>query len=87
MTTSIEVESSIWDTANKEKLPTCTINNETTSAIVNGETLQIVKERKLINRTLAPKSWSELDLSKNFSTYDFALTNIHARWIFVFCQR
>ena len=38
---SIESKSLIWDINNKEKLPTFTINNKSTSVGVNGETLQI----------------------------------------------
>ena len=38
---SIDGKSLIWDINNKEKLPTFTINNKSTSVGVNGETLQI----------------------------------------------
>ena len=51
-TRKIEGESLIWDTVNKEKLPTFTNNNKTTSVKVNGEILQIREERKLMNRIL-----------------------------------
>ena len=70
----IEGESSIWDTIKKKKIPSFTSNNKTTSVKLNGETLQIREERKLMNRILvASRSRAEIDLSNIFGTYEFSV--------------
>ena len=70
----IEGESSIWDTIRKEKTPSFTNNNKTTSNKLKGETLQIREERKLMNRILvASRSRAEIDLSKIFGIYEFSV--------------
>ena len=70
----IEGESSIWDTIKKIKIPCFTNNNKSTSVKLNGETLQIRQERKLMNRILvASRSRPETDLSNIFGTYEFSV--------------
>ena len=70
----IEGESSIWDTIEKKRIPSFTNNNKTTSVKLNGETLQIREERKLMNRILvASRSRAEIDLSNIFGTYEFSV--------------
>ena len=70
----IEGDSSIWDTIKREKLPTFTDNNKVTSVKVNGETLHIKEERKLMNRILiASRSRPEIDLPNIFGKYEFSI--------------
>ena len=70
----IEGESSIWDTIKKKRIPSFTSNNKTTSVKLNGETLQIRKEPKLMNRILvASRSCAEIDLLNIFGTYEFSV--------------
>ena len=70
----IEGESSIWDTIKKIKIPCFTNNNKSTSVKLNGETLQIRQERKLMNRILvASRSRPGIDLSNIFGTYEFSV--------------
>ena len=71
----IEGDSSIWDTIKKEKLPTFTDNYKVTSVKVNGETLHIKEERKLMNRILiASRSRPEIDLPNIFGKYEFSVS-------------
>ena len=75
MTERIEGESSISETISKEKLQTFTNNNKTTSVKMNGETLQIREERKLMNRIFVEsRTRSEIDLPKMVGTYEFRLS-------------
>ena len=70
----IEGKSSIWDTIKKNMIPCFTNNNKSTSVKLNGETLQIRQEPKLMNRILvASRSRTEIDLSNIFGTYEFSV--------------
>ena len=70
----IEGKSSIWDTIKKIMIPCFTNNNKSTSIKLNGETLQIRQEPKLMNRILvASRSRTEIDLSNIFGTYEFSV--------------
>ena len=58
----------------KEKLPTFTGNNKVTSVKMNGETLHIKEERKLMNRILiASQSRPDIDLSNIFCKHEFSV--------------
>ena len=77
MTERIEGESSISETISKEKLQTFTNNNKTTSVKMNGETLQIREERKLMNRIFVEsRTRSEIDLPKMVGTYEFSVVSL-----------
>ena len=70
----IEDGSSILNNTKKIKIPCFTNNNKSTYIELNGETLQIRQERKLMNRILvASRSRPETDLSNIFSTYEFSV--------------
>ena len=65
----------MWDTTKKEKLLTFTDNYKVTSVKVNGETLHIKEERKLMNRILkASRSRPELDLANIFGKYEISVS-------------
>ena len=70
----IEDESSIWDIIKKIEVPCFTNNSKSTSVKLNGETLQIRQERKIMNQILvALRSRPEIDLSNIFGTYEFSV--------------